>query len=386
MTEPFERSIRWKDYFNTLDVTTTKENQNYNPNKTGVYKLSHQKVVAHGAKATDRINIFGGSSLNRQKTKDEGTKKNTVATCTEVVDLSNEPNEAAYLLLNQGVTTNDKPKKRNTKKPVRRSCLRSMSPRTKTKIRDKIFAFYQACPNADFRFLTLSFLNAVDDELSVKILNKFLTVVRKHFPECAYIWIAERQHANIKYKGNIHFHLIINCHLPIIAINALWVKQQFNAGIEFEGYSKAYINTCTDKEINKILNPADIKKIDCVDGLSHYLTAYITKNIDQFKCSVWHSSRKVSRLITSQLTSKRIFEESQDLSINCIVDYTTGELFEGKTYVTEYAIVSYICNKKHFSKYLTEMQQLNQVIMQMSAKQPYKLPTISYFENRAMYN
>ena len=55
--------------------------------------------------------------------------------------------------------------------------LKSMSPRTKRKIKDKLIAFSRQCDN--LTFVTLTFANAVDDLTAVNILRKFLDNTKK---------------------------------------------------------------------------------------------------------------------------------------------------------------------------------------------------------------
>ena len=53
----------------------------------------------------------------------------------------------------------------------------------------------------------------------------------------------------------------------------------------------------------KQLNTNEIRRI------SSYVTKYITKNNDKFKCQVWNCSRKVSELYTDFYTSKEFTDQ-----------------------------------------------------------------------------
>jgi hypothetical protein len=249
-----------------------------------------------------------------------------------------------------------------------------LSPRSRGKIRDKATAFYRACPGSRV-FCTLTFIAAVDDKTGVSILNKFLTVVRREHPGLQYFWVAERQTTNPDTPNNIHFHMILNRRLPVRRINALWVLQQYNAGLR--GQNK-YGERISREEIvrrveagtvGKVLNPVDIKKIRSINGLSSYLTKYITnqeKNIP-FNCSVWHCSRRVSRLFVRTTVSPSAFRYCMSLA-NCRVDKKTGECFmpvkfprpeEGNPFYMGVMIN----NKSAPLPYLKELEQCNKWIM-----------------------
>lgn len=265
-----------------------------------------------------------------------------------------------------------------------RSRYKTMSARTKYKIRDKIEALYSASDGQRFTFLTLTFINKVDDKTAQKCLNKFLTVCRKHFGKFLYIWVAEKQNENKYYPGNIHFHLITNKFFQIQKFNALWVLQQYNAGIVHEKYELAdVLQHSLNGTMQDILNPVDVKPITSIDGLSIYLTMYVTKNTDTFQCLTWHCCRTVSKLFTSMLCTKSTFEETRQLQINFAVNTKTGEVYEPKVYVHEYGMVVNILNKEHFRKKLTDVHQINSWILnpelsKMSDDDFSSLPYVDY--------
>jgi hypothetical protein len=102
---------------------------------------------------------FGGSSLNRKKypKKETNSKK-----------------------LDKRITSNKVTEKQ----------LRRMSARTKSKIRQKIFAFARV--QQKLTFVTLTFVNDVTDRKAIKILKNFLDNAKKIFKDFQYIWVAER--------------------------------------------------------------------------------------------------------------------------------------------------------------------------------------------------
>ncbi len=233
------------------------------------------------------------------------------------------------------------------------------SRRSKDKCANKIFSLYKASVGQQFYFLTLTFIASVTDKQGQQCLNKFFTVLRK-FATFHYIWVAEHQ----QDTGNIHFHVILNHRFDIKMVNALWVRQQYNAGICHSKYSAEQIAEFSEAgTVQKYLSPADVKRIDNVDHLSMYLTNYITKNTDTFECRVWHCSRKISELGTRQVAMSEVMTEANDKTINFSVNRKKAKTYFPKMLVTEHCIIISIYNKKHFSKYTTELDELNRKIL-----------------------
>ncbi|WP_445956926.1 hypothetical protein [Yeosuana sp.] len=78
--------------------------------------------------------------------------------------------------------------------------VRSLSRRSKQKIRKKITCFSRT--QKRLSFVTLTFLNSVSDEIAVNILRKFIDNVKKRSEDFQYIWVVERQTKNDEFKGN----------------------------------------------------------------------------------------------------------------------------------------------------------------------------------------
>ena len=57
-------------------------------------------------------------------------------------------------------------------------------------------------------FVTLTFVNQVEDSKAIKVLKSFLDNATKRFKDFQYLWVAEKQTNNETFKNNIHFHLI----------------------------------------------------------------------------------------------------------------------------------------------------------------------------------
>lgn len=260
-----------------------------------------------------------------------------------------------------------------------------LSPRSRGKIKDKATAFFRACPGERV-FCTLTFLAPVDDGTGIALLNKYLTSLRKEFAKLQYLWVAERQE-----NGNIHFHIILNRRISIRRYNALWVMQQYNAGLrgktlfgvpismqEIEARYKA-------GTIHKVFNPVDIKRVRSIAGLSAYLTKYITKqgrNPDgskkevYFACSPWHCSRGVSKLFTKAVVGPSAFAYMMSLE-NCKLDKSTGEVFLPKMVRPSgvgraFCVIIYVNKKDAPLKYLREMEVINKwLIKGMEVKEGY---------------
>jgi hypothetical protein len=182
---------------------------------------------------------------------------------------------------------------------------------------------------------------------------------------------------------NIHFHILADKRFDIGYCNALWIKQQRDAGIiNYRSEQKIYKaigKTFTDlyrdrdfKEIQNYLNPFDAEKVNDIDGVSAYLTNYVTKNTDSFECAAWHNSRTVSKLFTNAIIPKSLFDLTSDHRLNRItgdaIDKETGEryrrTFINKTYYGQYCTLNSIYNKRKFRKYLNDMESVNRYILE----------------------
>jgi len=218
----------------------------------------------------DRLNQFSGSSLDRSKPQ---KKEKTVT----------------------------------NKALLKEKQLRCLSQRTKTKIRRKILAFFGLYKRLSF--VTLTYLNKVDDELALKVFQLFLDNVKKLDSDFQYIWVAERQTKNIIFKNNIHFHLITNKYWKIDQYKTYWIKLQNKNGIQARDASF------------KPSSSFDVKQVTSnnVKGILNYLTKYITKNDCQFRFSPWNCSKKISELYTSFYTDLTFIEQLEELEMKNMI-------------------------------------------------------------------
>jgi hypothetical protein len=176
-----------------------------------------------------------------------------------------------------------------------------MSRRTKTKIRKKIIAFSRVYKKLNF--LTLTFVNKVEDEKAIVILRKFLDNTKKRSVDFQYIWVAERQLKNTAFVGNIHFHIVTNKSWDIDKYWNYWLTLQKDNGIvpREEGFKPS--------------SAFDIKRINNgnIKAIQIYLTKYISKNTDEFKCQVWNCSKKISQLYTDFYTNADFLDNAYKL-------------------------------------------------------------------------
>lgn len=197
----------------------------------------------------------------------------------------------------------------------KQAALKSMSPRTKQKIKDKLIAFSRQCNN--LTFVTLTFANLVDDLTAVHILRKFIDNTKKRTENFQYLWVAERQTKNQTFKNNIHFHLVTNKSWDINKYWSYWLELQKKNGI---------VPLNPDYKPSSAFNVMKVKHND-LSKLQNYLTKYVSKNNDLFKCQVWNCSKMISKLYTHYSGNETFLENAYKLeseNINeCYTEFGT---------------------------------------------------------------
>ena len=221
---------------------------------------------------------FTGSCLNRPATA-KAFKPN------KLLSVNLEGNE-----LNPNFLT-------STDKPTKEKKERFMSGRTKSKIKQKLTALSQVHKNLSF--LTLTFVNKVEDEKGVKVFEKFISNVKKQSKDFQYVWIAEKQSKNKVFKDNIHFHIVSNKFFVLNKWADYWQKLQHKNGI------------VPREDSYKASSAFDVKGIatDNIKGVMCYLTKYVTKNTTKLNCQVWNCSKKISRLYTGFYSGYEFLED-----------------------------------------------------------------------------
>lgn len=380
------------------DFNPTKDNQGFNPtgsffvakdkprNYERVCRMSYNNAVSY-ISGRPTLSIYNGSTFNRKPANTPLTDEQKLQ--KEIDDAYFECKQKQKDNNYQGGVKYDikylaKREKNADQEPNPGNRL---SRRTKEKIRDKILALYRACAGrkgfrydrVDFTFVTLTFVNKIDDQAAVNLLGKFFDAVKLKYGKFHYIWVAERQG-----NGNIHFHLLADKRFELSYCNALWIKQQKESGIVnykseqkiYKETGKTFADMFRSKDytgIQKYLNPFDAKTVKTIDGVSAYLTNYVTKNTDTFNCAAWHSSHTVSKLFTNALITKEIFDFTSNNKINRIkgewTDKETGEIYErtyiNKTYYGQYCTLNSIYNKNKFRKYLNDMESVNRYLLEV---------------------
>ncbi|MCK0144032.1 hypothetical protein MWU78_00030 [Arenibacter sp. F26102] len=194
----------------------------------------------------------------------------------------------------------DKPRPK-PKKDDGKIKLRSLSRRSKQKIRKKITCFARCYKRLSF--VTLTFLNKVEDKQAVDVLRKFLDNVKKRSTDFQYVWVAERQTKNAEFEGNVHFHIITNKYWKIDKWWNYWLDLQKKNGIEPR-----------EKEF-KPSSAFDVKQLNSsnIRSIASYVTKYVTKNNAKFKCQVWNCSRRVSELYTDFYTTTEFTDQFKRL-------------------------------------------------------------------------
>jgi hypothetical protein len=357
-----------------------------------VHTLSYNRSIGYISR-TDKKQLYNGSTFNRkpaaEKPMDPWQVAYALASEDEQQKMDIEKDYALYRC-NRGVQFYQyeytgsrltgytelppKPKKDNSK--------HTTSKRTKDKIKEKMLALYRACSGkkgyrshvVNFTLCTLTFVAPVDDRKGVECLNKFLTVLRDRYGKFAYIWVAERQG-----NGNIHFHMIADSRFPIGYINSLWVAQQYNCNIRNwesdyqlnEDHRTNFANLHTEGKYHLVqdyLNPVDIRNVKTIDGVSCYLTNYVTMNTDSFDCSAWHCSRTVSKIFTNKIIDKKIFDKTGDSKHNTIFSKKTGQVYTNTTYYGQYCTINTIYNKTYYRRYLEDLELINKYILELDDK------------------
>ena len=226
--------------------------------------------------------------------------------------------------------------------------LRSMSPRTKSKIRKKVIAFGRQ--SKKLTFLTLTFLNQISDRQAIKALGAFLDNVSKRSKDFQYLWVAEKQTKNEVFKDNIHFHLITNKYWDINRWWNYWLEVQKNQGI-------------VPRESNfKPSSAFDVKVINSnnIKGVGNYITKYITKNTGQYRCMVWNCSRKISQLYTDFYSDMNFLTQLEKLQE---ADQLGGNI---KTYKQEHCSIHVIPLNKITNRLYNKIDEQNKIVWEMN--------------------
>jgi hypothetical protein len=236
--------------------------------------------------------------------------------------------------------------------------LRSMSPRTKSKIRQKSIALARLYKRLSF--VTLTFVNEVTDRQGIKVLGAFLDNVKREDIDFQYLWVAERQK-----NGNIHFHLITNKFWNIDRWWRCWLNVQANNAI------------IPRNENFKPGSAFDVKKIisNDIKGVGNYLTKYVTKNDGEFACQVWNCSRKISQLYTHFYTDMEFLRQLERLES---VNQLGGKI---QYFQQEHCNVHLIPLNNNTTKFYNRIDEKNRIVwntnnLKIKKRVPYEFEQI----------
>ena len=232
--------------------------------------------------------------------------------------------------------------------------LRSMSPRTKSKIRKKVIAFSRV--QERLSFLTLTFVNEVSDRKAIKVLGAFLDNAVQRSKDFQYLWVIERQTNNPIFPNNAHFHVITNKYWDLNKWWPYWLDIQAKYGI-----------IPRDKNF-KPSSAFDVKTIKAanVKGVVNYVTKYVTKNTGKFACQVWNCSRKISQLYTDFFTDQEFLKNFERLEK---ADQLGGKI---RNYKLEFCEVSLIPLNNITNRFYNRLDKLNQQVWNKESKTPQK--------------
>lgn len=228
---------------------------------------------------------------------------------------------------------------------------RIMSRRTKAKIRRKVLAFARI--HKHLSFLTLTFLNKVNEVDAVNILGKFLENVSKRSKDFQYLWVAEKQLENKVFANNIHFHVITNKYWKIDRWWKYWIELQQKHGIH-----------ARDKNF-KPSSAFDVRAVtgNNVKAIANYLTYYVTKNEGEFKCQIWNCSKKISRLKTNIYSDMSFLKQVDAMEKANLLNG------ERKVYQNEYCSIHTIPLNKNTLKLYSRIDEANKAMWFQNEKE-----------------
>jgi hypothetical protein len=214
---------------------------------------------------------------------------------------------AEFIELNDYVNELHGIKKEAVIKPEKQLKLpKQMSGRTKAKIQDKLKAFFiihkikhHGKQPLIMLTLTLTSKQLYEDSRYNKMLNNFLTIMRKKY-QINYLWVAEKQN-----NGNIHYHIIVDRYVNVTIANATWCKILNYNGHDVKMPKTKCPSGLTYKETQEYFsskncsNPVDVKYLTNSSAIGAYLTKYITKNKTSVDCQIWNCSKLISNTITA---------------------------------------------------------------------------------------
>lgn len=225
---------------------------------------------------------------------DRGASKKRIP---QVAENPGESDQNQYGL-NSEVSTNNDPQPKEKNFSV-----------NKVEVRNRILGMVNTVKRgkAELYFWTVTFPQAITDDLAYRAFNIWLTRLRQSKILRNYLWIAERQTGDRLGDGrqatnNIHFHIAIPHKMSVVVANR-YMRETLsnfckNRLMDYSVYQcKRYngVDIAKNRSTRKVTNFA-VKK--GTRSLVSYLTKYVTKNDSTFNHLAWHNSRGFSALFT----------------------------------------------------------------------------------------
>ena len=176
----------------------------------------------------------------------------------------------------------------------------------------------------NFITLTLSAPQKHSDQvIKSKLLDRFLTKLRRTHGLQHYLWKAERQR-----NGNVHFHIISDCYIHYKTVQKTWNNLQADLG-----YIQEY-----EKKTGKTNPPStEIKAVRKLRKMQSYVAKYIMKDdtINPIKGRLWYASQsllnpptateiidyQIDEEIQRVITSEKVREFNSDYSTTMFISF-----------------------------------------------------------------
>ena len=176
-------------------------------------------------------------------------------------------------------------------------------------------------PKSFFAFYSISFPCGFKDTDAMKVLNIWLTRIRK-FKKCVnYIWVSERQK-----NGTVHYHVLIDKFLNIRLLNHYAAKSIDNV-MKSNGLNGMNWNY-------KKYNGVDVQRVMNLKGLKKYMTKYVTKSYESFNTLANGMSLMISKLGTKI----RVHTRDLEMYVDYFKDWFSGKWEKNVRVLSNYAM------------------------------------------------
>jgi hypothetical protein len=144
----------------------------------------------------------------------------------------------------------------------------------------------------NFITLTLSSAQGKTSDADIKkhCLKPFLRKAKSQFGLKSYIWRAERQK-----NGNLHFHIVSDCYMPVTEVRDLWNTCQATLGF-IQQFHKVHGHDDP--------NSTDVRAVYAEEDLGKYISKYMSKDKEQddtIQGRVWDCSANLKAKIKCEI-------------------------------------------------------------------------------------